>query len=362
MVKVLGRLSHSWLTCSDFACISRFVTRASLEKQLSIFAGNEVTGVYVLLLGFLKQGSGNCRLAGSVEGETEAVMHEVIRGVAQLALLSEETLHQYRAETLQELLHYADPRRGNPDTRFSALDGIGNVFAVFSSRSLAPPTFASVGNSGTIAYTTDRNWKDEQVQVNVRDLLAKSPETPTSEGLLRLHTDCAQCLINNMSRTVYQFTSLHAHSVVLSNSLCPSIVVERLQCAKLLASTLRALCSAVVAATAGTTFTLSADYSTLLNVAQQVVDKVLPLLAVEAPALSPFGAGVGVNNTSSATVAVRVWRYALRFLAALAAYDPSKSRNACQSQCAMIHLSVLRRILPCQVESVPGGRRRVADS
>ena len=74
----------------DFASISRFLIRAEIEKQL-ILKETETVGIFQLLFSFLQRNGEGCygeETAGAgykaMGLNGELVLHEVIRGVAQL--------------------------------------------------------------------------------------------------------------------------------------------------------------------------------------------------------------------------------------------------------------------------------------
>lgn len=133
-ILIIGLIPAAWLSAADFANISRFITRASVEKQLSI-STDELLGVYKLLFGFLQRGGRGCRDDVLLEGLGESVLllphagaqvvHEVMRGMAQILLIRNDRLMRYRLETLEMLVGYCDPRGGELESKHAAIDAIG---------------------------------------------------------------------------------------------------------------------------------------------------------------------------------------------------------------------------------------------
>lgn len=78
-IAIIATLNVHQYSAQDFASISRFITRASSEKQL-VLEGDEAIDVFRLLLSFLKDNGSNCKpdkqsgysMGGSM------VLHEVI--------------------------------------------------------------------------------------------------------------------------------------------------------------------------------------------------------------------------------------------------------------------------------------------
>ena len=145
-IMIFALLPAAYLTARDYASISRFVTRASLEKQL-LLVGDEVIGLYRLLMRFLhkalnvfsmdsigtaKDIAMKTTAATSSEGqEADDVLHEVLRAMAQLLLIRNEKLSRYRYEALACLVQYCTPRsQFSIDCRHAAVDGIGNLLKV----------------------------------------------------------------------------------------------------------------------------------------------------------------------------------------------------------------------------------------
>jgi hypothetical protein len=99
-------LPAEWLEPTDYANISRFITRASTEKQLAL-KSQELVGIYKLLYGFVKrhlESYGDTIESADFENDTKAstdldedatmeiikkqgAIHEVMRAIAQILLI-----------------------------------------------------------------------------------------------------------------------------------------------------------------------------------------------------------------------------------------------------------------------------------
>ena len=130
----LAVLPATWLSTQDFASISRFILRAQNEKQLQLQA-TEVVGIFQLLFSFLDGGRGDeereGERSGEAGGESVLVVHEVIRGIAQLIMSSGMHLAPFCLELLQIMLQFClrpSDVLYDVESKHAAIDCIGNYF------------------------------------------------------------------------------------------------------------------------------------------------------------------------------------------------------------------------------------------
>lgn len=142
VLSTLGHIPYGSLSSNDFAAISRFLTKASIEKISILFSGFEIVGVVVLLLTFLKHRGRGCRNDAAAD-ISENISHELLRALAQVIMLSGDRLNDLKVDMLQALLHYSSAH-SEPDRRLAAIDGLGNIFVVglYSAVESVPPASA----------------------------------------------------------------------------------------------------------------------------------------------------------------------------------------------------------------------------
>lgn len=132
---VIGSLSPNHYTAQDYASMSRFLTRASSEKQL-VLDNTEAVAMFRLLLSFLKDGGNSCRAernSGFTMGAI--VLHEVMRATVQLLIDCSSKLLEFRVEALEVLLLYCDPKALDAETRYAAVDAVGTILLSLAANS-----------------------------------------------------------------------------------------------------------------------------------------------------------------------------------------------------------------------------------
>ncbi len=226
---VFSLLSMKHLTFQDFASISRFVTRASFEKQLSL--SNETSiGMYNLLITYLKHRGIGCRKEDNqietAKSASGLLIHESMRAITLLMLTCGDKLQAYRHDVLTTLLIYCDHNSVDLESRYAAIDAVGNIL--------------SHRVTDAALETVCGNKNESKAQ--------------KANELWILHEKCALMLIDNLRSAIISFNSSNG----LKNSGGGS-----LQC-KLLVSCLRALSQALGSSTppsSTTTFNSPFTYS-----------------------------------------------------------------------------------------------------
>jgi hypothetical protein len=217
-ISVLSGLKRRHLTALDYASISRFITRASFQRQLDL-TGDQAEGVYNILVEFLYERGEGCRgedSSGSGFGVAVLdtgipVLHEVMRGFSQLLITSGRHLPQHRVDVLSLLLTFCQDSTSDDDVCHAAIDAIGNFFlfpCVFnensndtymasvtvSSKNLTVADVASTkkekvgGERGYLRATTEEHGN----RVNARLVFIKE--------LRAVHVQCAAVLVCNLQR------------------------------------------------------------------------------------------------------------------------------------------------------------------
>ena len=223
-ITVLSGLKRRHLSALDYASISRFITRASFQRQLDL-TGEQAEGVYNILMEFLYERGEGCRgeaTSGSGFGVAVLdtgipVLHEVMRGFSQLLITCGQHLPQHRVDVLTLLLTFCeDPTAtastatatatSDDDVCHAAIDAIGNFFlfpCVFDENSddtyVASATISSSnlrvtdattkkGRGGYLRSTTEERCN----RVNARLVFIKE--------LRAVHTRCAAVLVRNLQR------------------------------------------------------------------------------------------------------------------------------------------------------------------
>lgn len=155
VASIISRLPQALLSTQDMACISRFITRASKERKLHLGV-TEARGLYRLLIGFIKsEGKAGRKDAGNARDNGEKgekgdkneikplsnsgniidtrgsigllVVHEVMRGLAQLVQSCGEQLQAHRINLLTSLLAYCDSTARDMEVVYAAVDAVGNI-------------------------------------------------------------------------------------------------------------------------------------------------------------------------------------------------------------------------------------------
>jgi hypothetical protein len=198
LLNLIGNLPFECISTCDIANISRFLTKASMEKQILVFNGSEVVGVCILLLLFLKAQqevppANSDRLKGTTNNAI--ILHEVLRGVAQIVLLSADKIQPLRAVTLRILLHFSKVLHDSIECRFTAIDAIGNL--------LLSSFGCSRGVVSDGAWLRDHVVFSDVQRSNLCLLLQESDGCMTIEVL---HDRCIWTLIDNLKVTVSKFT------------------------------------------------------------------------------------------------------------------------------------------------------------
>lgn len=364
-ILIIGLIPSPWLSVSDFANISRFITRASVEKQLSI-STDELLGVFKLLLGFLQRRGKGCRedvhISSGKSGESGSatkqsgaqVMHEVMRGMAQLLLIRNDRLMRYRLETLEVLLAYCTPREADLESRYAAIDAIGNVLAVKADADALLPPYAgrSAGQHAAEMQILDNVEIDAEAVVVLHEsgaLINGSLDESArravykrvrSEALMATHDRCLQCLVDNLKAA--------------TNMLTEAAGGESLQLpSKLLVSCLRSLAQSIGAAlpyaaviAAPQTFPLAHPLAPTYNLpnfhthTQSLIQSVYTIFDRILPSVRSLGGDIPTAATltskeqssssrrsscamSQALVAeTKLWTHALKLLSILASFNP----------------------------------------
>ena len=354
---VFSLLSMKHLTFQDFASISRFITRASLEKQLSL--SNETSiGVYNLLISYLKCRGIGCRTEDSPIESTKCapglLVNESMRAVTQLLLTCGDKLQAYRHDALTTLLIYCDHNSVDLESRYAAIDAVGNILS------------HRVTNAALETISGNKN----------------ESKSHKANELWMLHERCALMLVDNLRSAIISFNS----SSGLKNSGGGS-----LQC-KLLVSCLRALSQALSASTppsSTTTFNspsssalssslILSQYLTLQQLQQPIFQQryqslVQTVYSIFSNILTPIPS----DSTTTATTPTRkekvfkfdnndvltdtkLWTHVCRLLSALALYSPPvfmsswqlfladsvTMENALQTLTNAIHASITKSTLP----------------
>jgi hypothetical protein len=210
-ISVLSGLKRRHLTALDYASISRFITRASFQRQLDL-TGDQAEGVYNILVEFLYERGEGCRgEASSGSGFGVAVLdtgipvlHEVIRGFSQLLITSGRHLPQHRADALSLLLTFCQDPASDDDVCHAAIDAIGNFF-------LFPCVFNEKSHDTYVASVTvsSNNLKVADTSSTKRGCLRATTEEHGNRVNARLvfikelravHGQCATALVCNLQR------------------------------------------------------------------------------------------------------------------------------------------------------------------
>ena len=355
---VFSLLSMKHLTLQDFASISRFITRASFEKQLSLNKENSI-GIYNLLIIYLKYRGIGCRIEDN-QSETARctsgllVVHEIMRAIAQLLLTCGDKLQPYRYDALTTLLSYCDHNSVDLESRYAAIDAVGNILAY---RVTDAALEAVLGNT-------------------------HEPKFQKANELWILHEKCALMLIDNLRSAIVSFNS----SGGLKNGGGGGLQ------SRLLVSCLRALSQALNSSTPPSSTTIfnspsSSALSSSLILSQYLTTQQLqqPLFqqryqSLVQTAYSIFSnilAPIPLDSAATATTPTRkekvfkfdsndvltdtkLWTHVCRMLSALALYNPPvfmsswqlfladsvATDNALQALTSSLHSSFLKATPP----------------
>ena len=365
-ILMIGLIPYQWLSASDFASISRFVTRASVGKQLAI-STDELLGVFNLLFCFLQRSGSGCRDSvvtpsqGSSSGlKSVLVAHEVMRGMAQLLLVRNERLSRHRLEILELLLLYCDPRGVDLESRYAAVDAMGNVLAVKADEDALQPPYVgkSAGLHAAELQTLDRVVVDSRAVVVGSDngalIYGASNEATKravyrrgrAEALVSVHDQCLQSLVDNLKAASNTFlNNSSGDSLVLTSKLLVSCLRALAQCitsvqshqsselSKLVTSALPSSPSSSLPQYAQ--FEIQRHAQSLIQSVYTIFDRILPpvttlgsadtastqMLAARGPAVVGRG-GAGTMSLALVTE-TKLWTHAFKLLSVLASFNPS---------------------------------------
>lgn len=316
----VSEAKEAWLCVQDFASISRLLTRASAEKQLPPNAA-EAEGLYNLLIAFVKHNGRFCRdggapivpmeLLGAPSGSAASgllhslnsnqgllVMHEVIRGVAQLLWSAPERLRAHRFEALSALLPFCDRHAVDVETRYAAIDAVGNLMshgAGDEALALLP------GEAGLFSAGPAPSAREDA-------------EAEKGRRLLALEESCLAALIDNLRNSVALLTAVAAPTEDGAEPIaCPP--------GRLLVSCLRALAQAMLASHKQHRV-LRHSFQPLLQTSYTVFAVIVPPIAardaVDTRRRDEAAADRGAAEHSESKLLL----HAYRFLGALASLDP----------------------------------------
>jgi hypothetical protein len=366
-ILIIGMIPPAWLSAADYANISRLITRASVEKQL-VISTEELMGVFKLLFGFLQRQGRGCRddagtrnsssssrIELSARSAGSLVTHEIMRGMAQLLLIRNDRIGRNRLEILEVLIPYCDHRGIDLESRYAAIDAIGNVLAFKADADALLPPITGRHTGGQFASDSqaldDVTIDDEAITVmheNGELFSGTIDETARravfkrnrAEALVTVHEQCLQSLVDNFkAASKFFLEDVPRESLALPSKLLVSCLRALAQCITASMTSLQlAVTTAVQSAGAGGGDQQLPSYATpdvqrhtqsLIQSVFTIFDRILPPVTssgdTAAPAPTPssrFTASAG--TISQALVAeTKLWTHALKLLSVLAAYNPS---------------------------------------
>eukprot|EP00597_Dinobryon_sp_UTEXLB2267_P002091 CAMPEP_0170058842 /NCGR_PEP_ID=MMETSP0019_2-20121128/1314_1 /TAXON_ID=98059 /ORGANISM="Dinobryon sp., Strain UTEXLB2267" /LENGTH=1375 /DNA_ID=CAMNT_0010263885 /DNA_START=413 /DNA_END=4540 /DNA_ORIENTATION=- len=328
LLNLIGNIPFESLSTSDIANISRFLTKASMEKQILVFSGSEVVGVCILLLLFLQTQQtpiatvvSSDRTRGTSSSDA-VISHEVLRSVAQIVLLSAE-VQPLRAVTLRILLHFSKVLHDSVECRFTAIDAIGNLL---------------LSNAASAGSLPGEMFSEVQ-RANLTALLEGADCGLAIEAL---HDRCIWTLIDNLKAAVATFTrpleelpedvfDSHHSSLLVSSMRALAYVagVSSPNQGKDHTPTAEEGAEDDVAAKSAVAFhsypSFPTHYQSLVQSAYTIFTRIMPPLVIRVGAHSSGkhpadDAGLSVRRKSAE---IKLCEYAFKFLRSLAAFNTS---------------------------------------
>lgn len=305
-----------WLTIHDISCISKFLTRASFEKQLNLNAENSNL-IYKLLIEFIENKGINCRIVNdnylsaginkilTVENKevpnkikqlntlesskkiTTLIIHEVLRGLAQLFLSCADKLQSSRYHSLSSLLLYCNHRSTSIDieSRYAAIDGVGNIM-------LHPITDESYEliEQDIIEFSL---VNDEKAYINANIIKQRK-----AVALSLIHEKCVQMLVDNLYSSISMI--VRPNSVESNSSLSEGVIASKLliSCLRSISLALNAVTSSLISTSLFLQFQdpFNAQFQSLIQATHTIFERIVRPSLTVSTSISPSSSSNQVTN------------------------------------------------------------------